>query len=256
MNTTPNGAVALTVDDGIATITIHNAARANALTREMLTAMGGHLDAVERNPAVAVVVLTGAGGNFCAGLDISEFAHSHERRLEDDFVTIEEKLARCRKPTIAAVAGHCIGGGTQLAVACDLRIAAEQASFAITPAKLGLVYPSSSIDRLVRIIGPAATKRLIFTADPLTASTARQYGLITDIAPEAEFDAVVRRIASTIATRSPMTLAAAKQMTDEAAAHGRVSDQLDRHWRTMPNPDLVAGLAAFTAGRTAQFRTT
>lgn len=104
MNTTPNGAVALTVDDGIATITIHNAARANALTREMLTAMGGHLDAV--------------------------------------------------------------------------------------------------------------------------------------------------------ATRSPVTLAAAKQMTDEAAAHGRVSDQLDRHWRTTPNPDLVAGLAAFTAGRTAQFRTT
>lgn len=247
MAATPPATISLDVDDAIAHIVIDNTARANALNRSMLDTLAGHLDTVAQRTDVSVIVLSGAGPNFCAGLDISEIAERPTSRIEEEFVRVEETLARCPKPTIAAIRGHCVGGGTQLAVACDLRIASVAASFAITPAKLGLIYPTSSIDRLVRIIGPAATKRLIFTADAITAPMALHYGLITDIVDEQALDTTAHRIATTIATRAPTTIAAAKQMTDEAAVNGRVTDELHRRWQSAPNPDLGVGLAAFAA---------
>ncbi|MDA3644111.1 enoyl-CoA hydratase/isomerase family protein [Saccharopolyspora indica] len=247
MSPTPRATVSLDVDGPIARLTIDNTARANALNRSMLEALAEHLAAVARRAEVSVIVLSGAGPNFCAGLDISEIAERPAARIEEEFARVEEILAGCPKPTIAAIRGHCVGGGTQLAVACDLRITSERASFAITPAKLGLIYPTSSIDRLVRIIGPAATKRLIFTGEAITASTALHFGLVTDVVGEEVLDAAAHRIAATIATRAPTTIAAAKQMTDEAAANGRVTDELHRHWQSAPNPDLGVGLAAFAA---------
>ncbi|MEU6263150.1 enoyl-CoA hydratase/isomerase family protein [Saccharopolyspora shandongensis] len=247
MASAPPATVSLDVDGAIARIIIDNAARANALNRSMLDELAGHLDTAARRADVSVIILSGAGPNFCAGLDISEIAERPVARIEEEFVRVEEILAGCPKPTIAAIRGHCVGGGVQLAIACDLRITSEQASFAITPAKLGLIYPTSSLDRLVRIIGPAATKRLIFTADAITASTALHYGLVTDVVDEEELDAAAHQIAATIATRAPTTIAAAKQMTDEAAVNGRVTDELHRRWQSAPNPDLGVGLAAFAA---------
>ncbi|SDX36952.1 Enoyl-CoA hydratase/carnithine racemase [Saccharopolyspora shandongensis] len=247
MASTPPATVSLDVDGAIARIIIDNAARANALNRSMLDGLAGHLDTAARRADVSVIILSGAGPNFCAGLDISEIAERPVAGIEEEFVRVEEILAGCPKPTIAAIRGHCVGGGAQLAVACDLRITSEQAKFAITPAKLGLIYPTSSLDRLVRIIGPAATKRLIFTADAITASTALHYGLVTDVVDEEELDAAAHRIAATIATRAPTTIAAAKQMTDEATVNGRVTDELHRRWQSAPNPDLGVGLAAFAA---------
>ncbi|MDI3403228.1 enoyl-CoA hydratase/isomerase family protein [Streptomyces cavernicola] len=247
MASTSPATVSLAVDRTVARVTIDNPTRANALNRSMLKALGDHLGTVTRRRDVSVVVLTGAGPNFCAGLEISEISERPAARIEEEFVRVEEVLAGCPKPTIAAIRGHCVGGGTQLAAACDLRIASTQAGFAITPAKLGLIYPASSIDRLVRIIGPAATKRLIFTADAITASTALHYGLVTDVVEEEALDATVHRMAATIASRAPNTLTAAKQMTDEASANGRVSGELHRRWRTAPNHELGIGLAAFAA---------
>ncbi|MGW4125985.1 enoyl-CoA hydratase/isomerase family protein [Nocardia sp. NPDC004711] len=244
---TPHPTVLLTLDGAIAQITIDNRARANALNRAMLAALGAHLATVTQNADVLAVVLTGAGPNFSAGLDISEISESSDTSIEDDFVRIEETLAGCPKPTIAAIRGHCVGGATQLAAACDLRIASEQATFAITPAKLGIVYPTRSIDRLVRIIGPAATKRLIFTADTVTAKVAMHYGLVTDVVADDALATATTRLAATIASRAPITIAAAKQMADEAAAHGRVTDELHHRWLSTPNPDLSIGLAAFAA---------
>ncbi|MFE7721896.1 enoyl-CoA hydratase/isomerase family protein [Nocardia rhizosphaerihabitans] len=255
MNTTAPATISLTTDGPVAHLVIDNTARANALNRSMLDLLAHHLDAVARDRDIAAVVLAGAGANFSAGLDIAEICEPPAESIEEEFVRVEEALARCPKPTIAAVRGHCVGGGTQLAVACDLRVASATARFAITPAKLGLVYPTSSIDRLVSIVGPAATKRLIFTADTITATTALNYGLVTDVVDDQEFDATVDRIAATVAARSPLTIAAAKQMTDQAASEGRVSDELHRHWQAVPNPDLGVGLAAFVARVEPEFGT-
>ncbi|AQA23243.1 enoyl-CoA hydratase/isomerase family protein [Rhodococcus sp. MTM3W5.2] len=171
----------------------------------------------------------------------------------DEFVRVEEALARCPKPTVAAIRGHCIGGGAQLAIACDLRIAAEGAQFAITPAKLGLIYPAPSVERLVRTVGPAATKRLLLTSDTIDTATALRFGLVTDVVAATDFDAAIRRIAATIASRAPATVAAAKQMVDDTATRGGVSDELSCRWTTRPNPDLAIGLAAFADRRTPDF---
>lgn len=245
--------VTMTVADHIARIVIDNPGRVNTLTRSMLHEMHCHLDEIAGRPDVRAVILTGAHGNFCAGLDISAITAGADDSIEHDFVDVEAALARCPKPTVAAIDGHCVGGGTQLAVACDLRIASCAARLAITPAKLGIVYPPDSIERLTDVIGPAATKRLLFTADTITADTALHYGLVTDVVPAADLGAVVDRLAATIAARSPITVAAAKQMTD-AAARGEVTDTLRGHWRTVPNPDLPIGLAAFADKRAPVFR--
>lgn len=239
--------VRMRVAQHVARITIDNPRRANSLTRPMLGELRDCLDAVDQNPQVRVIVLAGAGKSFCAGLDIAGIAAGDPHSIEHEYVGVEEALGRCAKPTIAAIRGHCIGGGTQLAIACDLRVAADTARFAITPAKLGLIYPPDSIDRLTRVIGPAATKRLLFTADPITADAALAYGLVTDVVPEPDLDGLVDRLAATIARRSPVTIAAAKEMTNEAAARGEVSAPLRRRWRDEPNADLPAGLAAFAA---------
>jgi enoyl-CoA hydratase/carnithine racemase len=246
--------VGISVTDAIATITIDNRCHVNALTRGMLEALIGHLRTIENRCDVAVVVLTGADGNFCAGLDIEEIATDRRDRIEDYFGEVEETLACCTKPTIAAIEGHCVGGGTQLAIACDIRIATRTARLAITPAKLGLIYPTASIERLVRTVGPAATKRLIFTADTITAATAADYGLITDVVDDDDFDHAVARIAATVAHRSPATIAAAKQMTDHTAAYGYVSPSIHRRWGTAPATDLAIGLAAFADKQAPEFR--
>ncbi|MCZ4554441.1 enoyl-CoA hydratase/isomerase family protein [Rhodococcus maanshanensis] len=245
--------VTVVVDAGVATITMDNASRMNALTRPLLEALGRRIDEIGRHDGVAAVVLTGTGDNFSAGLDVSEITTETSPQVLDEFVQVEEALARCPKPIVAAIRGHCIGGGAQLAIACDLRIAAEGARFAITPAKLGLIYPAPSVERLVRTVGPAATKRLLLTSDTIDTATALRFGLVTDVVAATDFDAEIRRVASTIASRAPATVAAAKQMVDDTATRGGVSDELSCRWTTHPNPDLAIGLAAFADRRTPVF---
>ncbi|WP_182349188.1 enoyl-CoA hydratase/isomerase family protein [Tomitella gaofuii] len=171
-----HAAVTLIIEQDLARITIDNSQRANSLTQPMLGELREHIATVAGSPGVRAVIVTGAGENFCAGLDITGIRAGDPHSIEHEYVAVVKALAECPKPTVAAIRGNCIGGGTQLAVACDLRIAADTAKFAITPAKLGLVYPPDSIERLTGVVGPAAAKRLLFTTDPITASTALHYG--------------------------------------------------------------------------------
>ncbi|GAA4805058.1 enoyl-CoA hydratase/isomerase family protein [Tomitella cavernea] len=224
-------AVTLSVEQNLARVTINNPQHANSLTRPMLTELREHIATVATAPRIRAVIVTGAGANFCAGLDITGIRAGAPDSIEHDYVAVEKALAECPKPTIAAIRGHCIGGGTQLAVACDLRIAADTARFAIAPAKLGLVYPP----------------------DPIAASTALHYGLITDVCADTELDDVACRMATVIATRSPVTIAAAKQMIDDVTAHGAIREEVRSHWRRTHNADLPVGLAAFAAKTAPDF---
>ncbi len=253
MPTTAQPAVRLAVEHHLARLTIDNPRRANSLTRGMLGDLRRHLDAVADDPRVRAVVLTGAGRDFCAGLDITGIRAGDPDSIEHEYVGVEAALAGCPTPTIAAVRGHCIGGGTQLAMACDLRIASDTARFSITPAKLGLVYPPDSIERLVAVAGPAAAKRLLFTAEPITAEAALGCGLITDLAADDDLDDAAARTAGLIATRSPVTIAAAKHMIHDAIRHGAVRDAVRDRWASAPNPDLPEGLAAFAAKTAPHF---
>ncbi|MFG1821540.1 enoyl-CoA hydratase/isomerase family protein [Microbispora bryophytorum] len=145
----------LAIDDHVATLTLNRPATRNAVTAAMWRALPGILADLAAEPKVRVLLLTGVGGTFCSGADISEI---HELGDNDDdtglTVVAEHALVTFPKPVIAMIEGYCVGGGCQLALACDLRIAATGARFGVTPAKLGIVYPLSSTRRLAEIAGP------------------------------------------------------------------------------------------------------
>ncbi|MGX1566454.1 enoyl-CoA hydratase/isomerase family protein, partial [Streptomyces sp. NPDC055509] len=148
------------VTDSVATVVIRHPEKRNAMTAAMWRSLPPLLEASAGDPAVRALVLTGEGGTFCAGADISTLRGSPEE-AQGLAVRAEEALAAFPKPTLAAVRGHCVGGGAQLAAACDLRFAEEGALFGVTPAKLGIVYPASSTRRLVSLVGPATAKYLL-----------------------------------------------------------------------------------------------
>ncbi len=207
--------------DGIGWITFNNPARHNAVSFEMWQALPVVLADFAADPAVRVVVLKGAGEKaFVAGADISQFK---EKRSSEDAVQAYNKAAddaskalqNCPKPTIAMVRGYCIGGGTAIAVNCDMRIASEDAKFGVPAGKLGLGYRFVGIKRLADVVGPAFTAEIFFTARQFTAQEALQMNLVNRVVPAAELEKYVTDYAGTIAGNAPLTIAAVKRAVIE-----------------------------------------
>ncbi|PJE99543.1 enoyl-CoA hydratase [Streptomyces carminius] len=241
------------VTDGVATLTVHNPAKRNAMTPQMWREVPAALERLAADPAVRVLVLTGWGETFCAGADIGALRDGGEesRGLA---VTAEEALAAFPLPTLAAVRGHCVGGGCQLAAACDLRFAAEGTLFGVTPAKLGIVYAASSTRRLVSLVGPATTKYLLFSGELIDAGRALRTGLVDEVHPAGELDARVRRFARLLASRSLLTQAAAKEFAD-GAADGAPAPERVAYWerRARESGEAAEGVAAFLQRRDPVF---
>ncbi|UXY23193.1 enoyl-CoA hydratase/isomerase family protein [Streptomyces cynarae] len=235
------------VADGVATVVIHHPAKRNAMTAAMWETLPPLLDALAADPTVRVLVLTGEGGTFCAGADISTLQDSPEeaQRLA---VLAEEALAAFPKPTLAAVRGHCVGGGAQLAAACDLRFAEEGALFGVTPAKLGIVYPASATRRLAALVGPANTKYLLFSGELIDAGRALRTGLVDELLPEGELDKRVTEFTSVLAARSQLTQAAAKEF-----ANGRTHREAYWMEQARGSGDTAEGVAAFLERRAPRF---
>ncbi|MEU1014316.1 enoyl-CoA hydratase/isomerase family protein [Streptomyces sp. NPDC005900] len=236
-----------TVTDGVATVVIAHPAKRNAMTADMWRQVPQLLSGLSADPGVRVLVLTGEGATFCAGADISSLRGSAEG-AQELAVRAEEALAAFPKPTLAAVRGFCVGGGCQLAGACDLRFADEGASFGVTPAKLGIVYPSSSTRRLVSLVGPATAKYLLFSGELIGAERALRTGLVDEVLPAGGLDARVAEFARVLATRSQLTQAAAKEF-----AAGRMDR--DAHWTEQARlgGDTAEGVAAFLERRQPRF---
>ncbi|MEV0611628.1 enoyl-CoA hydratase/isomerase family protein [Polymorphospora rubra] len=277
---TPGGAGAagrpglrLEVAGGTATIRIDNPAKRNAMTVPMWRQLPVLLDRLAADPGVRVLVLTGAGDTFCAGADIGTLdellgigplegtgpvrADGPAGSTEDGqaaMVVAENHLAAFPKPTIAEIRGHCVGGGCQLAVACDLRIAAEGTRFGVPPARLGVVYPLPTTRRLVELVGPAAAKYLLYSAELVDTAHAARIGLVDEVVPADRLADRVRALAATLADRSLLTQSAAKEYvalasaarydggTDPGAGADRVA-YWEREMRTAG--DLTEGVAAF-----------
>lgn len=235
------------VADSVATVVIHHPAKRNAMTAAMWAALPPLLDTLTADPDVRALVLTGEGTTFCAGADISALRSSPEE-AQALAVRAEEALAAFPKPTLAAVRGHCVGGGSQLAAACDLRFAEEGALFGVTPAKLGIVYPASATRRLVSLVGPAATKHLLFTGELIGTARALRTGLVDEVLPAGELAKRVAEYTRILASRSQLTQAAAKEFAD-----GRVGR--DAYWtqQARGSGDTAEGVAAFLERRQARF---
>ncbi|GGT61727.1 MULTISPECIES: enoyl-CoA hydratase/isomerase family protein [Actinomadura] len=239
---------------GVGTVTIDRPAKRNAMSADMWRALPGILDGFAADPDVRVVVLTGAGGNFCAGADISELDDIH-RDDDSHLSTVAERaLAAFGKPTLAAIEGYCVGGGCQLAAACDLRFAAEGARFGITPARLGIVYPAAATARLVRLVGPSAAKYLLYSADLVDAPHALRIGLLDEVVPEGGLHDRVAAFTETLASRSLLTQQATKDIVDAIVAAGPVEEKTQR-WlaEVAASGEVAEGIAAFLERRAPEF---
>jgi enoyl-CoA hydratase/carnithine racemase len=233
---------------GVATITLSNPAKRNAMTPAMWRELPGLLAALAADREVRVLVLTGDGDTFCAGADIGSMRlDTTTRELAS---AAEDALAAFPKPTLAAVRGHCVGGGCLLAVACDLRFAEEGVRFGVTPARLGLVYPASSTERLVRLIGPSAAKYLLFSAELIGGERALRTGLADELLPAGELADRVAEFTAVLAARSQLTQWAAKEFADGAATPDRLA-----YWRAqeLSATEAREGVSAFLERRTPRF---
>jgi len=237
--------------DGTATVTIANPDRRNAMSLAMWESLPHVLAALAADPEVRVLVLTGAGDTFCAGADINDMATpAGARAAQQAAVAAEEALAAFPKPTLAAVRGYCVGGGCQLAVACDLRFAAQGARFGVTPARLGIVYPASSTRRLAELTSPSTAKHLLFSAELIGHERALRTGLVDEVLPPDALDKRVREFTGVLRSRSRLTQAAAKEFAGAAPDPARTA-----HWQRQArlSGDTDEGTAAFLAGREPRF---
>ncbi|MFJ9589394.1 enoyl-CoA hydratase/isomerase family protein [Streptomyces acidicola] len=235
------------VTDGAATVVIHHPAKRNAMTVGMWRALPPLLDDLAADPAVRALVLTGEGDTFCAGADILTLRESPDEAQALAGLA-EEALAAFPKPSLAAVRGYCVGGGSQLAAACDLRFAEEGALFGVTPAKLGIVYPASSTRRLVSLVGPGTAKYLLFSGELIDAERALRTGLVDEVLPVGELGKRVGEFTRVLVSRSQLTQAAAKEF-----ANGRTDR--DAHWaeQARGSGDTAEGVAAFLERRAPRF---
>lgn len=244
----------------VATIVIDNAPRRNALNQVMWQQFAPLLDRLGEDPTVKVVVVRGAGGNFSAGADISNLLailRDPERGAHDGgHVTAgENALANFPKPTIAAIDGYCVGGAWQIAGACDIRIAAANATFGITPAKVGIVYPLSGIERLVRLVGPGTAKYLLLTGDFISAYEAHDLGLLARVVPENGFWDEIQEFADRLASRSQLSTQAMKQIVNAIAINDPGVASISNYWQDQmaASGEPEIGIRAFLSKETPAF---
>ncbi len=240
---------------GVATLVLNRPEKRNAITFEMWQELGDELVKLAECVDVRVLVVRGAGEHFCAGADISGLAGGIGGAYGQANWRAEEALANFPVPTIAFIRGNCVGGGVSIATACDVRICDTTSQFGITPAKLGIVYPTNALTRLVHIIGPSNAKRLIFTAELIESIAAERIGLVDEVHESNALDARLEKLLAQIMEQSQLTQVATKQMVAEIMAHGLVLESTQAVWEAEVNAsgELAQGLEAFASRRAPNF---
>jgi enoyl-CoA hydratase/carnithine racemase len=232
----------------------------NAITRGMWTAIPEIVAAVEADPALKVLVITGAGQDFSAGADISEF---RELRSSAEGAATYDKLveaavtalAGMRKPSVAMIRGNCIGGGCQISVACDFRFAEAGAQLGITPAKLGIVYGFVSTRQLVSLIGPAHARFFLLSGQLIDAARAREIGLLNDAFPAGAFEHEVASFVATLCSRSQASIRGTNRIVEKILLGQEESDaEIDAiRAAAIHGEDYAEGVAAFLERRPPRF---
>jgi enoyl-CoA hydratase len=263
----------VSIADGIAEVVLVGPGKGNAMGPDLWREMPGAFEALDRDPTVRVVIVRGDGGHFSYGLDLMAMAGSvgpfiggtqmaaDRQRLLDLVTDLQRsfnRVAECRKPVIAAIVGWCIGGGLDLAAACDVRLATKDARFSLREVKVAMVADLGSLQRLPAIIGQGATRELAFTGKNIDAERALRIGLVSDVfADEAELLAAARAMAREIADGSAVVVQGIKQVMNDCAGL-TVAEGL-RHvavWNAafLQSADLGEAMAAFAERRPPKFQ--
>jgi enoyl-CoA hydratase/carnithine racemase len=256
--------------DGVVRLTISNPAKRNALDHPILDAItatlgelgsGGQAD----RSSARCVLITGAHGMFSAGYDIGEipdeeFEERAERLVAHPFTEAIDALEAFPRPTLAVLPGHTIGGGLELALACDLRVAQQDIKLGMPPAKLGLVYSHTGLRRFLDAIGAARTRELFLLGRHIDAQTALSWGLVNAVAPAGELEAAALEIAAELAGNAPLSQAGNKRVIAALLhAQGELPPEVEQELielrrASFASQDLREGMRAFAERRPARWR--
>ena len=253
--------IKLELDGPIAIITIDRPRALNALNRQVLTELADAIGQVAANKTTRALIVTGGGEKaFVAGADIAEMAGlsaAESAAFAELGHRVLDSLEHLPMPVIAAVNGFALGGGTELALACDFIYASEKAKFGQPEVVLGVIPGFGGTQRLTRIVGRARAKEIIFTGDMLDAQKAKEIGLALEVLPPAELLAHCRKIAGNIIKRGPLAVAMAKRVID-AGADLPLKDanaiERDGFAKLFGTADQKEGMAAFVAKRPPEFK--
>ena len=243
-------------------LVFNNPARRNAISVDMWEAIPPALDRFEADPEIRAIVLTGAGDKaFVSGADVSQFDQERSdaagvQRYEEIAEGAQLRLQACERPVLAMIRGFCLGGGLNIALTCDLRIAADDARFGVPAARLGLAYRASSTKNLVDTIGPAHAREVLLTGRQFDAAEAATMGLVNRVVPAATLRETVLDYCAMFADNAPLTMRAAKRIIrellkshagfDAAACRGYVQECFE-------SADYAEGRRAFQEKRRPNF---
>jgi enoyl-CoA hydratase/carnithine racemase len=250
--------------EAVARLRISNPERRNALDHEILDALAETLPRLDRGIETRCVVITGAPPVFSAGYDIAtipseSFERDAEALVAHPFHAAMQALAAHPWPTLAAINGHCLGGGLELAITCDLRVCAAGAKLGMPPAKLGLVYGHTGLRKFLDVVGLGRTKELFLTGRNFEASRAEEFGLVHEVVPPEELEAVALDHAAEIAANAPLSMRGNKQAIEVLREHPVLSEEQEAELvalreRCFASEDLLEGITAFGEKRRPRWR--
>lgn len=244
----------------VAVLTINRPDKLNALNQAVRDESLAHLEAIATDDGIGAVVITGAGDkSFVAGADIGEFAgrSPFDQREAMRFPRVFDVMANFEKPVIAMINGFCLGGGCELAMSCDIRVASDRARFGQPEIKLGLIPGGGGTQRMPRLIGLGNAMRLILTGDMIGADEAKSIGLVEQVVPHEELRDTALGLAAKIASFSPVTVRVAKEAmrtSERMAIEEGILHERDLFCLCFSTEDKEEGVAAFLEKRAATWK--
>ena len=247
--------------DGIAILTLNRPEVMNSFNVALLHSLKEQIDDLKFNTNIRVVIITGSGQKaFCAGADLKERTTYSESQVKTFIFTIRNlftSIEYLNKPVIAAINGVALGGGTELALACDIRIAAMNALMGLTETRLAIIPGAGGTQRLPRLIGRGKAKELIFTGRRIDAKEALQIGLVNQIYEQESLLDECLKMAAMICETGPIAIEQAKYAINygiETDLHTGLGIESNAYWVTIPTEDRLEGLAAFQEKRTPVYK--
>lgn len=250
--------------EAVARLTLNNPEKRNPLDHEVLDALAATLPELAEGIETRCVVITGTGRAFSAGYDIGTIpAQSFERDAEalvaHPFHAAMEAVSVHPYPVVAAINGHCLGGGLELAVRCDLRVCAAAAKLGMPPARLGLIYGHTGLERFIDVIGVARTKELFLTGRNLDADRAGEIGLVNEVVADGDVEDASLRLASEIAANAPLSMTGNKRAIETLARFKRLTPEQERELIELrescfASEDFREGIRAFAEKRKPEWK--
>ena len=230
----------------------------NALNREVMSEICQALEGFDSRDEIGAIVITGDERAFAAGADIKEMVESSPvEMLERETIALWDRVAKIRKPVIAAVSGWCLGGGNELAMACDMIVAAESAKFGQPEINLGVIPGAGGTQRLTRAVGKAVAMEMVLNNRHLEAEEALRRGLVNRVVPQERFLDEALELASGIAARAPLALRVGKEMVNQAfetSLQQGIADERRSFYFLFSSEDQKEGMRAFSQKRSPEWK--